>query len=62
MCELCFEFHCMIVAILQIRGYFPQATPLLYANFLFKHETGELMTLTHSLAETKVQILYLFYD
>ena len=30
-----------------------------------KHETGELMTLTHSLAETKVQIrkwISLFYD
>ena len=36
MCELCFEFHCMIVAILQLRGYFSQAAPLLYANFSFK--------------------------
>ena len=53
---MCKYWSVHVVAKYKNRGY-ENNTQYPFYTVAVKHESGELMTLTHSLAETKVQII-----
>ena len=48
---------CSVHVVAQYKNRYENNTQYPFYTVAVKHETGELMTLTHSLAETKVEII-----